>query len=493
MASITCSSDQRLSTSKRRLKPLMLRDYLLDDLSSCSSNGFKSFPRRQPPSSSSTVRRLLDAEIKRSGLSHHHHHKPRLTRRNRTSCGTAISHAVHKASTAFLNAVKLIPFHATVTSRKGDQKQQGVFSRSFSKRLLSKRFWRKPVSQSRREVTVELGDGEIQWWISAAFFPDEENLDQPPDLVSQISAVADEAATFSASEAAAVITTEKLISGCDSSSSGSVFFTNSSSSEAVQSSSSSVSSPTTSGEAEEVSTRNDAVVESEESLNARDCDGSSVNGNSMCNREESVNEEKEQLSPVSILECPFQDDDDDDDEEDAITDHISHQKDTYEKTARKSRRFNGFVRLEPLNLEKFIEKQVESEEDEYSYHTQETEEDESESRANRLFALLKLTIGETNNILLASNVADNLLLDYFQEDNIGPKEEALMVKIVEDWVMDRQDEMFMSWEVREMRQVYVKEMKWGCINEDESECVVEDLANGLFTLLVDEFISDLAS
>ncbi|CAN6846342.1 unnamed protein product [Brassica oleracea] len=472
MASITCSSDQRLSTSKRRLKPLMLRDYLLDDLSSCSSNGFKSFPRRQPPSSSSTVRRLLDAEIKRSGLSHHHHHKPRLTRRSRTSCGTAISHAVHKASTAFLNAVKLIPFHATVTSRKGDQKQQGVFSRSFSKRLLSKRFWRKPVSQSRREVTLELGDGAIQWLISA---------------------VADEAATFSASQAAAVITTEKLISGCDSSSSGSVFFTNSSSSEAVQSSSSSVSSTTTSGEAEEVSTRNDAVVESEESLNARDCDGSSVNGNSMCNREESVNEEKEQLSPVSILECPFQDDDDDDDEEDAITDHISHQKDTYEKTARKSRRFNGFVRLEPLNLEKFIEKQVESEEDEYSYHTQETEEDESESRANRLFALVKLTIGETNNILLASNVADNLLLDYFQEDNIGPKEEVLMVKKVEDWVMDRQDEMFMSWEVREMRQVYVKEMKWGCINEDESECVVEDLANGLFTLLVDEFISNLAS
>ncbi|KAF3535236.1 hypothetical protein F2Q69_00022087 [Brassica cretica] len=489
MASITCSSDQRLSTSKRRLKPLMLRDYLLDDLSSCSSNGFKSFPRRQPPSSSSTVRRLLDAEIKRSGLSHHHHHKPRLTGRSRTSCGTAINHAVHKASTAFLNAVKLIPFHATVTSRKGDQKQQGVFSRSFSKRLLSKRFWRKPVSQSRREVTVELGDGAIQWWISTAFFPDEENLDH-----------GNEAATFSASQAAAVITTEKLISGCDSSSSGSVFFTNSSSSEAVQSSSSSVSSTTTSGEAEEVSTRNDAVVESEESLNARDCDGSSVNGNSMCNREESVNEEKEQLSPVSILECPFQDDDDDDDEEDAITDHISHQKGNFinnlfikYKTARKSRRFNGFVRLEPLNLEKFIEKQVESEEDEYSYHTQETEEDESESRANRLFALVKLTIGETNNILLASNVADNLLLDYFQEDNIGPKEEVLMVKKVEDWVMDRQDEMFMSWEVREMRQVYVKEMKWGCINEDESECVVEDLANGLFTLLVDEFISNLAS
>lgn len=34
-----------------------------------------------------------------------------------------------------------------------------------------------------------------------------------------------------------------------------------------------------------------------------------------------MNEEKEQLSPVSILECPFEDDD----EEDEITGLISHQ------------------------------------------------------------------------------------------------------------------------------------------------------------------------
>ncbi|KAF8049713.1 hypothetical protein N665_2139s0001 [Sinapis alba] len=260
MASITCSSDQRLSTSKRRLKPLMLRDYLLDDLSSCSSNGFKSFPRRQPShsSTSSTVRRLLDAEIKRSGLIH----KPRLTRRSRTTCGTAISNAVHKASTAFLNAVKLLPFHATV---KGDQKKQGGLSRSFSKRS----FWRKPVSQSRREVTViDVGDGEIQWWRSAAFFADEESLDQPSDLFSQISTVADES-TISVSEDAAITTTVNV-----SSSSGSDFFTNSSSSEVVQSSSS--------------SSQNDAVEDGNEmgeSLNARDCDGSSsANCDSLCNR-----------------------------------------------------------------------------------------------------------------------------------------------------------------------------------------------------------------
>ncbi|CAL9232529.1 unnamed protein product [Arabidopsis halleri] len=478
MASAISSSDHRLSTSKRRLKQLMLRDYLLDDLSSCSSNGFKSFPRRQTPSSSSTVRRLLDAEIKRSGLIHHHHHhhhnkQQRLTRiSSRTTCGTAISHAVHKASTAFL---KLLPFPSSAV------KKQGGFSRSFSKRLLSRSFWRKPVvSLSRREVTGD-GDGEIQWWRSVAY---EESLDQRSDLISQLSTT-DDKITFSIS-AAAITTVEELISG-ESSSSGSEFFTNSSS-EVVQSSSSSFSS-SSSGESEEVSKKNDAVEDGNESgerLNARDCDGSSVNrNNSLCNRKECVNEEKEQLSPVSILECPFKDDKSDD-EDDEITDH---QNDIYEKIARKSRRLNGLVRLEPLDLDKRIEKYVERQE-EYSYHTLETEEDESENQANRLFALVKLRIGETND-LLASKVADNLLLDYLQEDNIGPKEETLMVKKAKDWVMGRQDEMFMSWEVKEKREVYVKEMKWGCIKGDERENVIDDLANGFFTSLVDEFIFDL--
>ncbi|KAL1214794.1 hypothetical protein V5N11_004353 [Cardamine amara subsp. amara] len=475
-SSMISSSDQRLSTSKRRLKPLMLRDYLLDDLSSCSSNGFKSFPRRQPPSSSSTVRRLLDAEIKRSGLIHHsHNRKPRLTRRNRTTCGTAISHAVHKASTAFLNAVKLLPFPSSSSSASSTvNNKQGVFSRSFSKRLLNRSFWRKPAGQSRRAVTGDGdgdGDGVIQWWRSVAY---EESLDQPSDLFSL------DKTTFSISPATNNTTVE-FISG-DSSSSGSEFFTNSS--EVVQCSSSSSSFSLSSGE---VSNENDAVEdgnESGESLNSRDCDVSSVNRNSLCNRKECVNEEKEQLSPVSILECPFEDDE----EEDVIIDLIPHQNDTYEKVARKSRRLNGLVRLEPLDLEKRIEKYVERQE-EYSYHTLEIEEDESENRANRLFALVKSRIGETND-LLASKVADNLLLDYLQEDNSGPKEETLMVKKVEDWVMGRQDEMFMSWEVREKREVYVKEMKWGCINGDEKECVVEDLANGVFTSLVDEFIFD---
>ncbi|KAG2240431.1 hypothetical protein Bca52824_090749 [Brassica carinata] len=90
MAYSITSSDHRLPVSKRLLNPLSRRDCLLDDLSSCSSNGFKSFPRR-----------LLDAEIKRSGIFH---------RKSRPNCGLAFSHAVQKASTALLGAVKLLPF-----------------------------------------------------------------------------------------------------------------------------------------------------------------------------------------------------------------------------------------------------------------------------------------------------------------------------------------------------------------------------------------------
>lgn len=108
-SSIT-SSDHRL---KRRLKPLSLRDYLLDDLSSCSSNGFKSFPRRQ----SSTLRRLLDAEIKRSRVFH---------RKRRYNCGLAFSHAVQKASTALLSAVKLLPFPSSSVEPPPPSRKKGT-------------------------------------------------------------------------------------------------------------------------------------------------------------------------------------------------------------------------------------------------------------------------------------------------------------------------------------------------------------------------------
>ncbi|EOA16675.1 hypothetical protein CARUB_v10004867mg [Capsella rubella] len=428
MASISSSSDHHhLPVSKRRLKPLILRDYLLEDLSSCSSNGFKSFPR------------ILDAEIKRSRTIHH---TPRLT------CGLAFGHAVHKASSALLTAVKLLPFPSSVKKRD-DENKKGLFSRTF---------WK--IKPSRRELNVVDGDGdgeneqeteddrekEIQRWRTfAEFLQESQDLYQPSDQVSHVPS------TYSFSGEAAL----------SNDAVGDSLSFSSENSEGTHSSSSS-------GEV--------AVMTS------GDCVGLHVSDNA----EECVNEEKEQLSPISILECPFEDD--------AISPPLHHLKANEIKQTRVCRRFGSFVRLEPVDLEKRIEIYVESQDS--NYHVTKPKEDQSQIRANRLFALVKSRITEEQNHLLASHVVDNVMLDFFKENgNNETRDENKLVEIVEEWVTRRQEEeynMFMSWAVRENREIYVKEMKWGCINRDGREYVVEELGNGFVSSLIDELILDLS-
>ncbi|CAF2149290.1 uncharacterized protein LOC106374226 isoform X2 [Brassica napus] len=441
MASSITSFDHHLPMSKRRLKSLSLRDYLLDDLSSCSSNGFKSLPR------------LLEADIKRSGILH---------RKRCSNCGLAFSHAVKKASTALLSAVKLLPFPSSSVKTPSPSRKKGMFSRSFSRNLWKKLSYREVNNVDDREI--EGREQKIQRGRSLTFGEFlKESLDQPSN------------ASFSGEA------TLSNSTGCDSTSVGSELFTNS---EVTQSS----------GESE-TSKQNDAVGDGMEETRNRvvvmmsgDCVGSLVSDRSSVNdnREECVNEEKEQLSPISILECTFQDD--------VVTPH-SHQKETHgKKLLRKSRRFETLVRLVPVDLEKRIEQYVERQD--YDSHPMvQTEENQSENRATRLFALLKSRLTEEPSQLLASQKVDSLLLDFFREDgNTDTRDEHKLVKIVEEWLMRRQEEeyMFMSWEVEEKREIYVKEMKWGFINGDEQDYVVEELGNGFVTSLIDELILDLS-
>lgn len=345
------------------------------------------------------------------------HHNRRIT------CGLAFSHAVHKASTALLTAVKLLPFPSSVKSQSRDRdNKKGLFSRSFWKKL------------SRRELNVDVGEKErrtddreeeIQRCRSFAEFL-QESQDQLSDQIYYISPT-----DLFSGEA----TLSKDAVGDSSSFS-------SEDSEVTQSSSGVI-----------------VVMMSGDCVGSHVSDGSSLNDNT----EECENEEKEQLSPISILDCPFQDD--------AIS-PPSHHKETYEKKQmRKRRRLESLVRLEPVDLEKRIEKYEERQD--YKSHIIEIEEDQSEIRANRLFALVKSRIIEEQNQLLASHVVDNVLLDFFKENNNNEtRDEDKLVEIVEEWVMRRQDDeynMFMSWKVSEKREIYVKEMKWGCINGDEKE------------------------
>jgi hypothetical protein len=155
MASISTPSgdhDQKLIRKPVVIqrKPLMLKDYLRDDiLSSCSSNGFKSFPRRQ---CCTTVRFLLELDLKARGspilpTTGTKQHRFLRRTRSRAVASTTIS-ALQRASQAVINAVKKqLPFHDFVKSPSTSARNgalKGLLPRSLSRKLFSRKsFWRK--------------------------------------------------------------------------------------------------------------------------------------------------------------------------------------------------------------------------------------------------------------------------------------------------------------------------------------------------------------
>lgn len=132
----------------------MLKDYLRDDLSSCSSNGFQSFPRRSQ--CCTTVRFLLEIDLKTKHVyksnqtKHQEHHLKRS--RSKSAASTTIS-ALQKA---VINAVKLLPFPTSVKSPSSQSvenrtRKGGPLPRSLSRKLFKKSFWRKPDHHHQRE------------------------------------------------------------------------------------------------------------------------------------------------------------------------------------------------------------------------------------------------------------------------------------------------------------------------------------------------------
>ena len=113
---------------KQLPKPLMLKDYLLHDLSSCSSNGFKSFPRRQ---CCTTVRFLLEIDIAKNA--HLCKKKELLKTRSKSKTRSAFQ----RASSAVIHAVKQLPFAG------GNSPGKQILPRSFSRKFLKRSFWKR--------------------------------------------------------------------------------------------------------------------------------------------------------------------------------------------------------------------------------------------------------------------------------------------------------------------------------------------------------------
>lgn len=186
-------------------RPLMLKDYLMvDDLSSCSSNGFKTFPRRQR---CTTIRFLLDIDLKSSSAPqlppsiHNRQNQTQLLRRSRSraAASTTLS-ALQRASGAVINAVKNLQFHPVKSSSSAS-----VQSRSARKgglvlllpRSLSRRLWRQSFRAKGLVKEVE-EEKEIGRWRSFREFLEED--DKPSDQTTTASTRSTDSKSWGESE-----------------------------------------------------------------------------------------------------------------------------------------------------------------------------------------------------------------------------------------------------------------------------------------------------
>ena len=155
------SKHSQMQTTKTKHLPkpsLLLKDYLMrDDLSSCSSNGFKSFPRRQCCSTVGLI--LVEKDLK-------FQQRNRRSRRNTlprppqpsssSSCSSSKVSVLQRASEAVINAIKSIPLSSHKSGKTKKAVAGSILSRSFSRKLLSRSYWRKAAKE-------EEGEGTQRW------------------------------------------------------------------------------------------------------------------------------------------------------------------------------------------------------------------------------------------------------------------------------------------------------------------------------------------
>ncbi|CAL1375462.1 unnamed protein product [Linum trigynum] len=488
--------------------PLMLRDYLRDDFSSCSSNGFKSFPRRQC-CPTTTVRLLLEFDLQKPISKPNHHSKPKpplFHQKNRRSTATTTVSAFHRASEAVLRAVKSLPFHpsssaAAAVSASVSRKKSLRIPRSLSRRLLRKSFfWRKVDSSSinvdnaGREAAVR---ESVRWRSFREFLEEQDHAEPPSEQVSHAGA---------ASPAAVVGRISTSSSSNSRSRSGSEFTADSGGSESYSGSNNDSGKNDLPSPGGDMVSEGLAVTAGEESTAA-------------CATEIAkawTNEEKEQFSPVSVLDCPFNDDE----EDEAEVNSPFHRQtlvrvEGNNKVMKKTRRFDCLAQLQPLDLQKRIttviteDSSSSSSENEssssstpdqlppvlYSRPCTSGEQVEEETvmittkAPHELLSIVKERASKSTNYGLISK-AELLLLDYFEEKSSSSTEEDL--EAVEEWVNGEPKEMFAGWEVKEGRSLYLKRMEevdgeWRNVGEGKEEVGFE-LEHEIFTTLINEVL-----
>ncbi|KAL2321663.1 hypothetical protein Fmac_026042 [Flemingia macrophylla] len=456
------SGGKALCNNHSPKRSVLLKDYLRDDLSSCSSNGFKSFPRQQ---CCSTVR----------------FQRPR-------SGGSSYS-ALQRASRAIMNAVK---------SRKNDETKKGssgFLSRSFSRKVLGRSFWRKAT---RREQGSE---GVPRRRRSVSFR--ELIMQEREEHLKATSLNKDTVTVFTS-----MITTTS--SGCGSDSWGESEFTFASSESSNETYLLPEGAP---------APHHHKVVEQ------------------VPVTKEYLANEKEQFSPVSILDCPFEDEEDiyksrfnstsntlsfsegNAVKFDEVLQHINtcylyYLSDKWNcvhmmslitgakhKHMQKRSHFERVAKLKPVDLEKrFAFLELEDEPHNHSCLPKNCNNmcrGNIDENARDLVNFVKRST-PSNGLTVK---AESLLFDFFKHsigesgEDVDHSKKFQLCKVAEDWIRGQPQEMYLGWEVDGGRCVYISEMDkcWEKKSDKQVQQLAMELANEVFENLVNEFVLDLTN
>ncbi|XP_074325942.1 uncharacterized protein LOC141663988 isoform X3 [Apium graveolens] len=457
MASLVTYSDPKLR------KPNLLKDFLLDEFSSCSSNGFRSFPRRQ--CCTTTVRILLDRDLAKKKHNNHQIPVPQKS----SSPGKSM---LQRASTAVYKAVKNLPFSSSVMKPR-----RAILPRSISRKLFKRSFWKK----SDRK--------EIERWNT--FHTVVDNKSEPSMLYSPVKTNTGitNSTKSKKSYGSSVSWTESEFTSSSSCWSGNSGTVNSSENEVVKNS-------------EQVVKKGKRVgVIVGEAITSSDANCVVDSPKKQWPNEEN----KEQFSPVSVLDCPF-DNDDVVEEEDEVSSAFKHKRPlvveagTKHKLNKNLRRLESLSKLEPVVLEKRIalaecdnesvgsplvpiqENFISDSEEEYK---------KSEKKSEELLEQMKARTPSTSLVLNS----DNLFLDFFIEATceLNKVSDCELLDLAKDWINGQPQEVLLGWEVQKNREVYIREMEkggmWGKLDEDRQEVALQ-LEAEIFTSLVNDlFVS----
>ncbi|CAI9274345.1 unnamed protein product [Lactuca saligna] len=432
-------------------KSVLLKDYLIDDLSSCSSNGFRSYPRRP---CCTKVRYLIEIDLNK-------HINLRPTKKKFLRSKSKSSSVLQKASAAVVNVFKHFQF-----SGSGKRAKANFLPKNLSRKLSN---WKRTIDGRNKEFNKRLNplDEPVKEKNK------KKNVLRPPSKVST-------AATTTSAEV------NTSTSNSNNSASSDSYFTTTSVCSTTNSSSKINVAINNVVECEQHTTEKKNTANGMKSGVATAATDSDVITRNAKKDEES--EKKEQCSPVSVMEFPC------DDDEDEVTSPFQHShlyaEGTKRKVMSKVQRVKSLVnynKLKPVRLEDRIALS-ESTTTTPDLLLHDESSNQTRKKATALLQQFKATMSSSNQF--ESIMTQNVLLGFFIErimEGSSASNFALLQE-AKNWINGDgyAREITFEYLVREMDKEKIKWDKYDDEVEKRQVCLV--LECQVFTSLVEEML-----